>query len=786
MLYNYIKIALRNLSVNRLYTFLNITGLAVGLAAGILVLLWTMDEFRYNRYHTNLSNIYCCLQNQTQGGVTYTFEAMPGPLAQAMRDEVPEIKRVARATWTGKHLLQAGEHSYYERGFFAEPDFLNIFTHPALKGDAVAALRDPNAVVLTERTAHKLFGNEDPIGKIVRHDNTRDLRVAAVVADVPAQSSTRFDVLFPFHIFEKSSENWIRNWGSNSLPMWVELAPGADVSALNRKLENFIQGKNPDAVAHAWVYPWERWRLYGKFEGGKQSGGRIAQVWLLGIIGLFVLLIACVNFMNLATARSERRAREVGVRKVMGAHRRLLIGQFLSEAMLMTFLGLVLAIVLARLALPGFNRFFDKTLVLDWSNWPLWSGVLLLGLLTGLVAGSYPAFFLSAFQPVRVLKNAVFSGRSSGVFRKALVTFQFAISILLIISTIIISRQISHVAQRPLGYEQENIIHIPARGDMNRNYETLKQELLQIPGVTAVTAASNDLITCGSNTSGVGWAGKTEEQDFLIALSWVRADWVKTTGTRLVEGRDFDITQPSDRFSCILNETAVRQMGLKSPVVGTTLTHDTTLTVVGVVADFIYNNPTAKPSPMLIMGGAPEDMSSFLVRFENREHWPQTIAQIERVSRKINPAYPFEFRFVQEEYQKSFDEIRSVGKLGRVFGGLAIFISALGLFGLSSFVAERRRKEIGVRKVLGASVPRIWLHLSSEFMRPVLIAFVVVTPLAAWLMEKLLSTLEYRIQLSWWMFAVGGLTAFLIAVLTVTFQSIRAALVNPARALKSE
>lgn len=786
MLYNYIKIALRNLSVNRLYTFLNITGLAVGLAAGILVLLWTMDEFRYNRYHANLSNIYYCLQNQTQGGITYTFEAMPGPLAQALRDEMPEIKRVARATWNGKHLLQAGEHRYYERGFFAEPDFLNIFTHPAIKGDAVAALRDPNAVVLTERTARKLFGNEDPIGKIVRHDNTRDLRVAAVVADVPTQSSTRFDVLLPFHIFEKNNDNSIRNWGSNSLPMWVELTPGADVSALNRKLENFIQGKDPDAVAHAWVYPWERWRLYGRFVEGKQSGGRITQVWLLGTIGLFVLLIACVNFMNLATARSERRAREVGVRKVMGAHRRLLIGQFLSEAMLMAFIGLVLAIVLARVALPSFNRFFDKTLVLDWSNWPLWSGVLLLGLLTGLVAGSYPAFFLSAFQPVRVLKNAVFSGRSSGIFRKALVTFQFAISILLIICTIIISRQISYVAQRPLGYEQENIIHIPARGDMNRNYETLKQELLQIPGVTTVTAATNDLITCGSNTSGVGWAGKTEEQDFLISLTWVRADWVKTTGTRLIEGRDFDITQPSDQFSCILNETAVRQMGLKSPVVGTTLTHDTTYTVVGVIADFVYNNPTAKPSPMLIMGGEPQDMSSFFVRFENRERWPQTLAQIERVSHKINPAYPFEFRFIQEDYQKSFDEIRSVGKLGRVFGGLAIFISALGLFGLSSFVAERRRKEIGVRKVLGASVPRIWLHLSGEFMRPVLIAFVIATPLVAWLMEKLLSTLEYRIQLSWWMFAVGGLTAFLIAVLTVTFQSIRAALVNPARALKNE
>jgi putative ABC transport system permease protein len=544
MLANYLKIALRNLSANRLYAFLNITGLAVGLAAGILVLLWVMDEWRYNRFHANLPNIHYILQNQTQGGETYTFEATPGPLAAALRAEMPEVKRAARCSWNGRHLLAVGDKSFYERGFYAEPDFLNIFTFPALKGDPVAALRDPGSIVLTERTARKLFGNEDPIGKILRHSDKRDMRVAAVIADVPAQSSLRFDVLLPFRIHEENNIAWINNWGDNSFPCWVELQPGADLAALNAKLENFIQAKETDAAAHIFAYPWARWRLYNEFEEGKQSGGRITLVWLLGIIGAFILLIACVNFMNLATARSERRAREVGVRKVVGAHRGLLIGQFLSEALLMSFLGLLLAVLLARLSLPAFNRFFEKDLTLDLSNWPLWSGVLALGLLTGLVAGSYPAFFLSGFQPARVLKNAIFTGRNSGILRKTLVTFQFVISIALIISTVVISGQIRHLENRPLGYEAENLIQIPARGGMASKFEPLKTELLQVPGVTAVSAASYDLVMCGSNTSGVGWPGKTDDQDFLVSLAWSRPGFLNTVGMRLAAGRDFEPNRP--------------------------------------------------------------------------------------------------------------------------------------------------------------------------------------------------------------------------------------------------
>ncbi len=786
MIQNYFKLALRSLRNNRLYSFLNIAGLAVGLAASILVLLWVADEFSYNKFHTNLPNIHLILQNQTQGGVTYTFESLPGILGPTLLAEMPEVKRAVRFSWRGQHLLNFEDKAFYERGYYAEPDFFNIMTFPALKGDPAAALQDVGSVVITERTAKKLFGDEDPIGKTLRHNNVRDLKVAAVISDVPTNSTLRFDVVLPFRIFEQENADWMSNWGNNSLPTWVELHPGTDVAALNAKLENFIQGKNPDAAAHIFAYPLSEWRLRGKFVEGKQSGGRIDMVLMLGIIGAFVLLIACVNFMNLATARSERRAREVGVRKVVGAQRSLLIGQFLSEALVMTLLALVFGVLLAKATLPAFNRFFEKSLVFDFSNWLIWSAILALGLLTGLLAGSYPAFFLSKFQPVKVLKGGPISGgKGGGLLRKGLVTFQFVISIFLIISTIVVFRQVEHAQNRPLGYEAENLITIPARGDMGKKFEVLKNDLTQIPGVKSASAGSHDMIQFGSNTSGIGWAGKTEEQDFLVSITSVSYDWTKTVGAKIKEGRDFSPEFGGDTMACLLNETAVRRMELKEPVIGSTIDYDTAMTIIGVVEDFVYNDPFSAPMPMAIFLGK-EGMRSFFVRFQNDENWQQSLTQIEQAVKKHNPAYPFEFRFTKEEYQKNFDEIRSAGQLGNVFGGLAIFISCLGLFGLSAFVAERRTKEIGIRKVLGATVASVWLYLSKDFLKPVFLAFILASPLAFWAMQKLLLSFEYRIELSWWMFAAAGAVAGAVAFLTVSYQGVRAALVNPVKSLRNE
>lgn len=785
MLSNYLKIALRNLRKNPLYTFLNIAGLAVGLTAGTLVLLWVADEFSYNRFHNNLSSIHLILQNQTQGGETYTFQSTPGPLAPALRAEMPEIEWVCRTDWNGQHLLNLGDKSTYERGMYAEPDFFKVFSFPVLSGDPMAALQDAGSVVITERTAKKFFGQEDPIGKILRHNNQRDLKVGAVVRDVPPNSTVRFDVLLPFRLFELENTEWMGSWGNNSIPTWVALHAGTDVAKLNQKLENFIQAKEPDAAAHIFAYPLSEWRLRGKFENGKQSGGRIDVVIMLGIIGIFVLLIACINFMNLATARSERRAREVGVRKVVGAPRSLIIGQFLSEALLMTFLALVLSLLMTKLALPGFNRFFEKSLALDFSNWQLWSTLLALGFITGLVSGSYPAFYLSSFQPVRVLKGLIRSGSNSGMLRKGLVTFQFVISIFLIISTMVIYQQIEHAQNRPLGYDAENLIQLPARGDMTEKFDVMKNDLVQLPGISSVSAGSHDLINFGSNTSGIEWPGKTAEQDFLVSVTEVSYDWTKTVGLKIVEGRDFSPEYGSDTLCCLLNQTAVRRMGLKEPVVGSTIRYDSTITIIGVVEDFVYNDPFSSPMPMAVFLSK-GSMNHFFIRFQNDEKWRQNLAQIEQTVKKHNPSYPFEFNFTKEAYQKNFDEMRSVGQLANMFGGLAIFISCLGLFGLSAFVAERRNKEIGIRKVLGATVANVWFALSKDFLKPVLLAFLLAAPLAGWAMQKLLDRFEYRIDLYWWIFAAAGLAAITVALATVSYQGVKAALLNPVTSLRNE
>jgi putative ABC transport system permease protein len=787
MMKNYLLLALRNIKSNPLYAFLNIAGLGVGLASSILILLWITDEWSYNRFHTNLDSIHFILQNQKQGGQTYTFEATPGPLAAGLRTEMPEVARAARGSWMSSQLLSVGEKNIYERGGYVEIDFLNIFKFPALKGDPIAALRDVNSIVITERTAKKFFGEENPIGKIIRHNNQRDMKVAAVLKDIPRNSSLRFDVLLPFAIFEKEKIEWINStWGNNSIPTWIELQSNANLTALNQKLENYLHIKNKESNIQLFAYPFSQWRLWREFKEGKVSGGRIDTLRMLGILGIFMLLIACVNFMNLATARSQKRAREVGVRKVLGAFRGMLIGQFLSEALIMAMLALGFGVLLTKLVLPSFNEFFGRALSFTTDNWGIGLAVLGIGLLTGIIAGSYPAFYLSKFNPAKVIKSgAITTDKKGGGIRIALVTFQFCISIFLMISTIVFLKQLEYAQNRPIGYEQDNLVRISAMGNMPKTYEAVKNDLAQIKGIKSVSTSHDDLLQFGENTSGIKWQGKTEDQDFLVTVSWVGLDWAKTAGLKMAQGRDFSADFGSDTLSCILNQTAVKRMGLKEPVVGTVLQRDTTYTVVGVVEDFIFNNALSKVEPLMLCHGR-EGMSNFFVKVENDNHWKENIAQIEHVVKKHNPSYPVQLEFTKEEYQFNFAEIRFGGQLAKLFGGLAIFISCLGLFGLSAFLAERRQKEIGIRKILGASMSEIWLQLSKDFFKPVIIAFIIATPLALWAMQKVLLKMEYHIQLAWWMFAVAGLLALLIAVVTVSFQGIKAAVANPVKSLRTE
>ena len=587
-------------------------------------------------------------------------------------------------------------------------------------------------------------------------------------------------MVVPFRLFEQGND-WLKKWDDNRIQTWIQAKPLADVGALNGKLKKlFLAKQNEDIVLFA--YPFSRLRLYGGFKNGRPSGGMIQMIALLSMIAGFVLLIACVNFMNLTTARAERRAREVGVRKVLGASRAVIVLQFFCEALVLSFIALAFGMLLAKMALPGFMRISGKYFDPDLSNWLLWVLLAALWLVTGLVAGSYPALYLSRFQPVKVLKNWIGTGKRGGFLRKALVTLQFSISLFLIIATIVIYRQIDYVEHRSIGYSNENLVDIPARGNVAGQFTTIKNELLAIPGVKAVTAANDQMTRFSAAFNGLEWPGKTADQDFYIKTTTVGYGWVETMGLRLTEGRDFSAGYGADSISCLINETAARRMKLKEPIVGTKLGNNV---VIGVVHDFVLEDPSKDPPPVIVYLGK-ENLGHVFVRITNNDRWRDCLAKIEGVIKRASPEFPFEFQFTDKEYQDEFQQVQATGQMGNIFGGMAILISCLGLFGLSAYVAERRGKEISIRKVLGAGSGALWFSLSKEFLMPVAVAFLIAAPISGWLMGKVLGVMDYHISLSWWMFAVAGLIVLFIALATVSFNGVKAAAAKPIDRLRME
>jgi len=773
--------AWRSLIKNKVSSVINIGGLAVGLATSIVILLLIADEFSYDKFHSNLPNLYLLMKNQQHSDGISTGSSTAGPMAAAFRNEMPETKYAARVAYFGGELTSTGDKTIYESGIYAEPDLFNMMSFPALAGNAAQTLQDASSAVITAATAKKLFGTASPLGKTFVFKGNHTFKVGAVVKDIPSNSSIRFDMVLPFRFFETGND-WLNKWDDNRINTWVQLKPGVNVAKLNTKLTKLLQVRSNDNTVDLFVYPMAKKRLYDNFSNGKPSGGRIYVVAMLAVFGLFILLIACINFMNLATARSEHRAREVGVRKVLGASRKLIIFQFFSESMLMTFIALLLGIVLAQLALPSFNQFAEKQLQFNFLSAGRWLLLIGVGVFTGLVAGSYPAIFLSRFKTIKVLKGMMSNGKRSGRLRTVLVTFQFLISIFLIISTIVIFTQINYVRNRPIGYDQENLIDISATGDLSKNFGVFKNELSKIPGVKMVSAGNDNILQFGGSVTGMDWPGKTPGQELGVIVTSVQYDWTKTTGIKIIEGRDFNPAFGTDTAGCLINETAVAKMGLKEPVVGTIVGGKK---VIGVFQNFVFNNPSGIIAPMAVYLQT-NYLNHFFVRIENNGQWRQNIAKIEMVAKKINPAYPFEYSFTKEDYQKRFEEFASAGLLAALFGGMAIFISCLGLYGLSAFLAERRSKEMSIRKVLGASLQNVWLSLSRGFLKPVIIAFLVVAPLSAWLMSALLNYIPYHISLSWWMFAAAGLIAVVVALLTVSYQGIKTAMENPVTNLRNE
>lgn len=779
MFKNYFKTAWRNLVANKTSSIINIGGLAIGLATAVIILLVIVNEFSYDKFNTNIQDVYLLMKNQKRVDDISTGDATAGPIAASLRNNMPETKYVSRVSYFDNAVIKIKDKALYASGIYAEPDLFNMMTFPAVEGNAVNALKSGSEVVITEAAAVKLFGSKDVIGKqIVLNKNP--FIVGAVVQNIPSNSTIQFEVAFPFSYFEQQN-NWLNKWDDNRIQTWVQLKPQSNVALLNQKLTTLLQTRSNDKSVSLFAYPLARLHLYGSFNNGKPDGGEINILIMLAALGVFIILIACINFMNIATARSERRGREVGVRKVLGASRKRIIFQFLCEAMLITFIAMLLAVIIAKLCLPYFNQLAGKNIDFNFYDGRVWLLLTATGIFTALVAGSYPSFFLSSFKPIKVLKGS-FINKKGGGLRRILVTVQFIISIFFIVATIVVYKQINFVHNRPIGYDKDNLVDINATGDLSGKFDLFKNELQKISGVKSVSAGNDNVINFGGSVTGMDYPGKTPGEDISVIVSNVSYNWTKTLQIPILEGRDFDPSFGTDSNACIINEATIKKMNLKEPVIGDIIGGKN---VIGVFKDFVYNNPSGIIAPMVIYLQQ-NNFPHFFVRIANNNDWHKTLSKIEAATKKLNPDYPFDFSFVKDNYQERFEEWNSWGAMAAIFACMAVFIAALGLFGLASFVAERRSKEVSIRKVFGADSKTIWLLLSRDFFKPVLIATAIVIPLSVIISHKFLLNITYHTPLEWWMFALAVATTILIALITISFQSIKAAIANPVKSLRTE
>jgi putative ABC transport system permease protein len=788
MIRNYIKIALRNIQRNTIYSFINITGLAVGIACSILILLWVNDELSYDQFHKNYDNLYQVYMNQEFSEGIGSQQALPYPLKQEIKEKAAPVKHVVIVNWGEGNLLTAGEKRLNKIGISASEDFLKMFSFEALQGDVNTALTEPTAIVITESTATALFGEENAMNKLIRIDNDRELKVSAIIKDPPSQSSFELDYILPFSFYE-ATQSWVResreSWDNNSFRMFVELHPNITEEQANQAIVNLVKDNNKDAQsAQLFLHPMSKWRLYSSFENGKSVGGMIEYVRLFTAIAVFILVIACINFMNLATARSASRAREVGIRKSVGSRRKELIGQFLGESLFITFISFLLALLIVELVMPFYNTVVDKKLFINYTDPKLWLAALSLIVITGVVAGSYPAFYLSAFNPARVLKGNLQSAKKGGFNRKMLVTLQFAFSILLIVGTVVIYKQIEHVKSREIGYDRENLMLIWTTSEIETGYQTIKDELLRTGAVEGV-CKSNSPITRIFSSNTVQWPGMPEGPPVSFTTIATEYDYTKTLGVKMLEGRDFSPEFPSDTMAVIINKAALDRMALKDPI-GTQLDFwGSKRTIIGVTENVIMGSPYEPVDP-LIMVFIPGWSSTITVRLGQTADLPASIAKVEEVFKKYNPAYPFSYRFADTEFDQKFSMISLISKLATSFASLAILITCLGLFGLAAFTAEQRTKEIGIRKVMGASVSSLVVLISKDFSRLVLIAFVFTAPLAWWACSTFLERYAYRIEFPLWVIPVSGAVVLSIALGIVATQALRAATSNPSQSLRNE
>ncbi|HLY69191.1 MAG TPA: ABC transporter permease [Puia sp.] len=782
----FFKTSIRSFGRNKVYSLLNVSGLAIGIACAALIFLWVEDELSFNHNFSKRDRLYRVMENQSYEGKISTFVATPGRMASAIRTEIPGIRNSTKVM-NSKELFSSGEKNIYVEGAYADSSIFSMLLLPFTEGSMTGAFDQLHSIVISRSMAETFFGDGSAVGKVLRMGHDQDYRVSGVFADLPMNSTLKFKWLIPFEVV-RMKYGWLDRWDANGVATFVELEPAASLPAINDRLRNFLGSKMQGVKTQCFLFSMNDWNLYNHFTNGKQDdGGGIQYVRLFSRVAWIILLIACVNFMNLATARSERRAKEVGVRKVMGAERGRLIGQFIGESTMVSFTALLLGVGITWLALPSFNTLVEKQLSLNILA-PLHLGWLLsVGLITGLLAGIYPAFYLSSFNPINVLKALKIRTSGGAVFlRKGLVTGQFAASLILLISTIIIYQQIQYVKSRDMGYSKDHLLYLELQGDLGKKFHAVRDELIASGVVRNAALSASVPLAIGNNTDNFKWPGSNAAQNISITEEWVSPEYIATMDMKILQGRDFYATPKVDSSNVVINESMAKVMG-KAGHPGGIISDGGTgrFQIVGIIRDFLYNDMYASPAPLILFCN-PDNAGYLNIRFRAGEDIRQTTEKITGIIRALNPGYPADYRFLDEDFAQMFKLESMLGRLAGLFATLAIILSGLGLLGLTAYTVEKRTREVAIRKVLGASAFSITEMLSRQFLRPVLISFFIAFPLTWWIMSNWLSEYQYHIRIDWLVFAAAGLLMLVITLASVVVQTIKAAVASPVSKLRSE
>ncbi|PWT97425.1 MAG: hypothetical protein C5B52_13760 [Bacteroidetes bacterium] len=790
MFRNYLLTAIRNLQKNKVFSLINIMGLALGLACSLLIMLWVNDEYRVDKFHSNVSRIYTIYENQHRDGEVSSFFGGPGVMAEEMKKVLPEVEYSTNFAWNELATFEANNKIIKEDGNYAGEDFFKMFSFKLIEGKAENALVSPSDIAVSRKFANEFFGSPaKAINQTVRYQNNEEFKITAVFENIQENSSVQFDYLLTWKHF-LANNSWAKDWTNNGPTTYVMLHKNSDPKAFAAKINRFLDAYNKEQTKRSFI------RLgmenYGEVylrsnfdKAGNISGGRIQYVRLFSIVAIFILLIACINFMNLTTARAIKRAKEIGVRKVVGALRMALIRQFIGEAMLIVLLAIGIALILVLLAIPQFNLLTAKQIHIPWGNPYFWGIIFGLTLVTGIISGSYPAIYLSSFRPVKVLKGLPKFSNSALWFRKGLVVFQFMLSIVLIIGTIVIRNQVNYIQTMNLGYDRENLIYVPLEGDLINKYAIFKNNLLNQPGIKDISRITDNPTHIDNGTGGVNWPGKDPGSDIEFTQSAVGYDFVKTMNLKLTAGRDFSKDFGTDSVGYILNESAVKIIGYKDPI-GKPLTFwRKPGTIVGVLKDFHFNSLHTPINPLVLRLGENIEWGQALVRTQPGKT-KEALASLEKTCKELNPKFPFTYNFSDQEYAKLYKNEQVVNQLANYFAFLGIFISCLGLLGLVMFASEQRTREFGIRKVLGARPITLFGILSKEFLTLVIVALLIASPLAWLVMNNWLKEFQYHIHISVWVFLLAGILAILIALITVSFQAIKSAVANPVKSLRTE